>query len=106
MMAKEIRLSEHGEERGKKRAGLNHRALKRAAGKALAEGLRPADVAGGLRRYLDKISIQHPGRHPRISGDHIFIFAESTLITVLHLPHEFRNAAAKARRRLSSQADD
>ncbi|WAC18882.1 hypothetical protein OVA24_16750 [Luteolibacter sp. SL250] len=105
-MSKEVHLSEHGEARGKERVGLNAKALRRTAAKARAEGLRPTDTNGRLRRYLDKISIEHPGRHPRIHGEHIFIFAASTLITVLNLPHEFRNAAAKARRKKFPSTDE
>ncbi len=104
-MSKEIRLSEHGEERSKKRAGLDGRALKRTAAMARADGLRPTDTRGQLRRYLDNLCIEHPGRHPRIHGGHIYIFAESTLITCLHLPREFRNAAAKARRTKSPESE-
>ena len=100
----EPRLTDHGRKRGKERAGLAPGALKRAAGKALAEGLKPRDTTGSLRRYLDKISIEHPGKHPRVHADHIFIFADSDLITVLHLPHEYRKSAASARKKKGGEA--
>jgi hypothetical protein len=102
--APEPRLTEHGRKRGKERAGLAPGALRRAAGKALAEGLKPRDTTGSLRRYLDRISIEHPGKHPRVHADHIFIFADSDLITVLHLPHEYRNSAASARKKKGGES--
>lgn len=102
--APEPHLTEHGRRRGKERAGLAPGALKRAACKALAEGLKPRDTTGSLRRYLDKISIEHPGKHPRVHADHIFIFADSDLITVLHLPHEYRKSAASARKKKGGEA--
>ncbi len=103
--AREPRLTEHGRKRGKERAGLAPGALKRTACKALADGLKPRDTTGSLRRYLDKISIEHLGSHPRVHADHIFIFgADSSLITVLQLPREYRKSAASARKKKGGEA--
>ncbi len=90
-------LTDHGRARGKERAGLSRRALERTACRALAEGVQPRDAAGSLRRYLDKISIAHPGKRPRVHGQHVFIFGRNdALVTVMELPHEYRRAAASA----------
>jgi hypothetical protein len=90
-------LSHHGAARGKERAGLDRRALERTAGKALSHGLRPRDTTGSLRRYLDRLSIAHPGKHPRVHASHVFVFGSNdVLVTVMELPHNYRRSAASA----------
>jgi len=88
------RLTHHAEARGKERAGLNRKALERAADAARLNGLRQQDTAGSLRRYLDRLAITHPGKAPVIHGQHVYVFAGKALITVMELPHKHRRAAA------------
>ncbi len=64
---------------------------------AWQRGAGLADVAGSLHRYLTKLSINHPGRVLKLYDQRVWCFGTSgTLITVLMLPGEFRNAATRA----------
>lgn len=90
-------LTNHSVERAKKRCGWNRSALERMAEKALAEGVSAKEVAGSLRRYIDKQHILHPGHVSLIYGNTVFIFGGVTLITVLDLPKRFRLTAQKTR---------
>lgn len=87
-------LTDHAVERAKERCGWNRAALLRMATRAQECGVCGNDVAGSLRRYLDKLAITHPGKHAKIHGCWIFIFGGRVLVTVLELPHQFRRAAA------------
>lgn len=93
------RVTHHGEERLGERCGLSRKAQLKHAEAALREGFRQQDFAGGLRRYLDKVALKNPGTRPVVHGEHVFIFAGDSMVTVLHLPHEFRRAVDKARKR-------
>jgi len=86
-----VKLSEHAIDRARERFKWNRSALERMTAKALAEGVGSGDFSGSLKRYLDKLQIQHRHRDV-ILGDVIFVFGNETLITVLNLPKEFRNA--------------
>ena len=89
-------ITRHAEERGKQRAGLSPEALARTAAKALTHGIKPAQTAGKLKRYLDGKAIEH-GARPIVHGNHVFIFTTAdVLVTLWELPHEFRKAAASA----------
>ena len=100
-------LTSHGRKRGKERCGLNAKALERTAAVALADGLHPKHTNGRLRRYLDGLSIGHKGTRHRVHSNHIYCFGgEDVLITVLELPHAFRNAAARALKKLAPLSND
>lgn len=89
-------LTHHGIQRGKERAGLDKRALEKTAAKAREDGLVAGDCSGRLRRYMDKMLIEHKGAKCHIHGNHIYCFRGDVLITVLDLPHEHRKAALSA----------
>lgn len=90
-------LTDHSIERAKERCNWNRGALERMAVKALSAGTSAKEVAGGLRRYIDRQHILHPGHRSLIHGHVVFIFAGATLITVFDLPHKFRRAAIASR---------
>ncbi len=91
-----VNITHHGFKRGKQRAGLDARAMKNTAEKAWENGVRPSETTGRLKRYLDAQAINHKCI-PRIYGNQIYCFGkEAVVITVLHLPQEYRGAAASA----------
>jgi hypothetical protein len=93
-------LTNHSIERCEERLGLKVESLQRLADCALENGINHADTSGKLRRYMDRIFLTaHSGNNNRIYGEHIFVFAGRTLVTVLLLPNEFRRAVAKLRSR-------
>jgi hypothetical protein len=91
-----MKITEHAYERAKERCGLNRAAFERMAGIALSDGLRHADARGRLKRWMDREFLTHRnGNNMRIYGEHLFVFAGTDLITVLHVPHDLRRAATK-----------
>jgi len=93
----EAQITAHAKERAKERLGWNAAALTRMADKALAVGVSHAATKGRLHRYLSHLYLTHEkGNNTRIFGEHVFVFEGRMLITVLHLPHEFRRAARDA----------
>lgn len=96
-----VTITHHGFARAKQRVGLDVSALKNTAPKAFEHGLRPEELSGKLRRYIDGLSIQYRNLY-RIHGQHIYCFSqEAVLITILELPHAHRGAAASALRKRS-----
>ena len=69
-------VSQHAEQRGRERLGLNRRAIRRAAERAIVSGA-PARNA----------SMQHPGTISRLHGNGIYVFSAKdeavVLVTVL-----------------------
>lgn len=94
-----MRITHHGFHRGKERCGLDAKAMERTAPKAWAEGLKPADLAGRVRRWLDGMGMEHKGVY-RIYGHHVFCFTpDAVLVTVLTVPVAHRGAIAAAMRK-------
>lgn len=88
------RVTEHSIQRAKERLGWTPSATLRMAQKALDSGVRHADTAGRLKRYIDGLYLLHgKGNNTRIYGEHVFIFEGATLITILYLPNDLRRAA-------------
>lgn len=95
-----MRLTRHALQRGKERLGLRDEAIERLAERALNEGLRTSDTSGRFRRYLDKLFLSHgKAGNLRVYGEKIYLFNGSLLITIFHLPNEYKKAAAKLRTR-------
>ena len=46
-------VTRHAEHRTRERVGIPKKAVRRAAAKALIQGVKRTDTEGGLRRYLD-----------------------------------------------------
>jgi hypothetical protein len=89
----------HAEERIKIRMGLGKSAFEKVATKALECGLKHKDVAGKLKRYLDKIYLDHGNaNNMRIYNNKIFLFCGDILITVFDLPSEFRKTVEKIKK--------
>ncbi len=93
----EMIISEHAEDRIRKRCGIPKRAVSRNADIALRDGIAVVDCSGRLRKYFDFLFLSHGGvgANIRIYGDHVYIFTHTQLITVLKLPREHKNAALK-----------
>ena len=93
-MDPDIRITDHAFDRIKERLGLSKKAAQRIALKAYAEGIQHEQTTGALRRYLDKIYISHgKSSGTRIYGEHLWLFREQTLLTVLYLPTELKRSA-------------
>jgi hypothetical protein len=76
--------------------GLSLPAVERMADIALVSGIRHSETTGPLRKYLDRLYLEHGnGNNSRIYAETVFIFNKETLITVLKLPNEFKRAVLK-----------
>lgn len=92
-----MKITEHAIDRAKERLGINKEALERVCEKVIEFGISKQDVSGRLARYLDKISAVHKsGNNTRLWGEHIFVIQDDTLITILNVDKEFKNAVSKA----------
>ena len=88
-------ITRHGDQRTRKRVGVNRSAVAKLAKKALDNGIARDDTHGGLRRYLDYVS--HRNSRPviiRVWSEKVWVYSEDyILITVLDLPQKYRNRA-------------
>lgn len=96
-------LTKHGDDRLKSRLGLNKKARKRQAHRALEKGIPHEKCTGELRKYLDDRCKKYPQQNAYlvVYGDHIYVFCDlkddgtRSLVTVLHLPHSLRKGEAQ-----------
>lgn len=89
-------LSHHAADRASQRLGLGSASAEKLAQAALERGLSVEDVAGRLKRWMQHVETQHPGRRLRIHGTHVYVFGrDQTVVTILHLPREHQRAALR-----------
>ena len=89
-------ITKHSKKRAKERLGINNKSLERMAPIVLEKGIGHSEVPNKLKKYFDKLYLSHGnGNNIKIYGNHIYIFANEVLITVLHLPKHFKNILAK-----------
>jgi hypothetical protein len=70
------------------------------APRVLEIGIRRDETRGSLRRFLDKLVITHrKGSNLRIFGHDVFIFEQTVLITIMHLPAEYHRTADRMAKR-------
>lgn len=87
-------ITHHAHERAGERLGLNAKAIRRTAVKALEKGLAHCETGGSLKRYCDKLFLTHrKATNMRIYGEHIWLFTGRVLLTVLLLPNELKATA-------------
>ena len=75
--------------------------MDRNAKNALEKGVRYEDTCGAMRRYLDYLYWRGNGcaNNIRVYGDHVYLFRDELLITVLNVPPAHRKRAARMRRK-------
>jgi len=96
----ELIVTNHANVRIRKRCGLPKKAVERSAVKAWSNGLTHRECKGTLRKYVDDLFFRSiAAKEIRIYNNHTFMFTQcGTLITVLPLPGNLRNLAAKIKR--------
>lgn len=94
-------VTRHAEHRTRERVGIPKKAVRRAAAKAMTDGIPHSHIVGRLRRYLDWLYQQGNGAADNIMvyGDFIYLFDGDTLITVLDMPSQCRKQAAELTRK-------
>lgn len=85
-------VTDHGEERMRKRCGLKKKAAERLAKIAFEKGITLEETTGELHSYL-KAQQRYNGQanNIRVYGDKIYIFCNEYLVTVLNTPREYQN---------------
>ena len=88
-----VDVTQHARKRFKERVGLPKRAAKAAAQRAFDQGICRFETTGRLRRFMDASyrKEDRAANNLRIYGMHVYVFANTTLITVLHVPEKFRH---------------
>jgi len=89
-------VTKHAKEKIKERAGLSKKISEKVAKKALNHGIKHSEISGRLKKYLDKLYLQHENANGmRIYNNKVFLFHGSVLITVINLPHQFIKQVVK-----------
>ena len=90
-MKKKIIITDHAFERAEERLNIGKKSLERFAEKAYVEGVKHSDTKGKLNKYITKIwAVDKEVNNVRIYGENVFLFVDNRLITLYHLPNEFK----------------
>lgn len=82
-----VTVSKHAVRRLKERCGLNKRSAQRMADKAFTDGIRHSDTRGRLNKWVTSLYFYNrTADNIRLYGDKAYIFAGSTLVTVIQIP--------------------
>ena len=94
-------VTRHAERRTRERVGIPKKAVRRAAARAMTQGVKRVETDGGLRRYLDWLYWHGNGSVNNIVvyGDKVYLFNDDTLVTVLNVPTAHAKQAVKIMRR-------
>jgi hypothetical protein len=88
----DLDVSDHADQRVRKRMGLPRKAVERMVTSALTEGAARQQYSGSFRRYLDAVYWkEQSANNMRVHSGYLFLFAGSVLITCWVLPTKFRN---------------
>ena len=91
-----LEVSKHATKRCRKRMGVPKKAVVRMAKKALEVGKRHTDYSGSFHQYLNAVCFKE-GTENNICvyNLHLFIFADSTLITAWPVPPKYRKTVLR-----------
>lgn len=104
-----VNVTKHAGKRIRQRLGINKKATARNAEKAFAQGITHAEVKGKLRKYLDGIFlVNFNPTNMRVYNREVYLFRDTTLITVLPLPNYLWAQADKIQKQKSTveETDD
>ena len=103
-----MQVTHHAKDRIKERCGLPKKAIERNAVHALQNGVRHEECTGKLKKYVDWVFLSHQrGANIRLYSNHVYIFTSSEkLITVLPIPHIYKNTINKIIRNRNENASE
>jgi len=88
-----MKVTKHGGQRIRERLGIPKKAVAKLAEKALTEGATHAQFAGRMKRYLDRVFLDHRNaNNMRVLNGYLFLFYGENLITCWALPQSVRDA--------------
>ncbi len=99
-MSKDVIVTKHATQRTKDRLGLSKKLASDHAEKALKYGLTHSETKAGLKKYVDKVYFQNYGANNiRVYQHHVYVFADTKLITILNLPNNLCGLADKLQKK-------
>ncbi|CAA6803337.1 MAG: Unknown protein [uncultured Thiotrichaceae bacterium] len=85
-----IRVTKHAMKRFKQRLGLPKSAHKKSALRAYKDGLADDHARGKAKLFLRKLASNNNKNILRVYGEFVYIFDETTLVTVFGIPRGIR----------------
>ena len=100
-------VTRHAKQRTKERVGIPKRAAVKNANRALEKGIKHSETSGGLHRYVAALYWrEQTANNIRIYGEYVYIFHDSTLITVFIPPQKYRKAANQLQKNREVSTND
>lgn len=92
-----MNVTRHATKRTKDRVGISKKIADKNASKAFQYGLKHSETKGNLNKYITKLyfSANNRANNIRVYHEHVYIFAGTTLITILELPNNLKSLANK-----------
>ena len=91
-----MNVTKHANKRIRERMGANKKSVESIAQAALDKGIKHVETTGRLHKYISWLYTSHmSGNNIRIYCQKVFIFHNSSLITVFKLPNEYLKAVNK-----------
>jgi len=96
MSDEESRVTQHAGKRIRERVGVNKKSIQTVADRALTRGLDHNELTGKLKRYIDKLWFRSKtANNMKVYAEKVYIFRDTTLITVVPLPTGLKKIANK-----------
>jgi hypothetical protein len=100
---KKLKVTDHAKKRLVERIGINKRSTEKLSQIAFRDGLSHNDLTGILKKYVDKVYLkERKANNIRIYGTNVYLFKDTTLITVLRLTSRLSKIAIKLSKRKES----
>ena len=91
-----VKITEHAKQRTKERLGVSKKIADKVAEKALEYGIKHSQAKGNLKKYIDKLYLQHRNANNiRVYNRKVYLFKGTVLITVINLPNNLISTADK-----------
>jgi hypothetical protein len=89
-----VHITVHARDRARERFSMEEQSLARLAERAWYMGISLRQSKGRLRRYFDTLWESYgKADNIRLYGQYVFIFSGQVLLTLWHLPVEYRKHA-------------
>lgn len=101
-------VSKHAKQRLRERNGLNKKSTDRIAERAFNEGITHAETTGNLNKWITSLYFKNTdANNIRLYGDKAYIFANTTLVTIIPIPRDLMPIVTKiAKRKKASTRKD
>lgn len=101
-----MELTKHGEERIRKRIGINKKSINKMKKLAFDKGVAHKDVIGSLKKYYDYLFFKNKtATNVRIYSNYVWIFTNDKLVTVFPMPNKYKNVINKINKRLNNETN-